>query len=114
MAILMSLGGLVSNMTTAVMAPALTPIGADLGMSAAETQVALSIYVLALAFGPLIIAPFSEMYGRKPVWIFCHLWFILFNSLCPINNSKGVMIAGRFLSGLGASVGIAVSFLVSY
>lgn len=110
MAIIISLGGLVLTMGTSMMAPALPKIGADLHLGSSATQLALSIYVLAQGIGPLLIAPFSEMYGRKPVWIICSLWYILWNTLCPVNKTKGLMIAGRFMSGMGASVGIAVSF----
>lgn len=109
MTTLISVGGLVSTMSTSMMAPALTQISTDLGLSASATQLALSIYLLAFVFGPFIIAPFSEMYGRKPAWLFCHSWYLFWNALCPLNKSKSIMIAGRFLSGFGGSVGIAVS-----
>lgn len=108
MAIILSSSGLVLTMGTSMMAPALLEIGADLGLTSSSTQLVLSIYVLAQGIGPLIIAPCAEMYGRKPVWIMCSLWFILWNSLCPVNNSVGLMIAGRFMSGLGACVSTAV------
>ena len=112
MAIILSLGGLVLTMSTSMMAPALMQIGSDMEMAPSTTQVALSIYVLSLGVGPLVITPFSEMYGRKPLWIIYTLWYILFNTLYPVGRSKGLMIAGRFLAGLGASVGVAVSTLI--
>ena len=105
----MSLGGLVLTMGTSMMAPALPVIADDLHTGSSATQLTLSIYVLAQGVGPLIIAPFSEMYDRKLAWIVFSLWYILWNSICPINKKNGLMIAGRFLSGIGASVGTAVS-----
>lgn len=41
-----------------------------------------------------------------------HIFYILWNTLCPVGSSPGLMIAGRFLSGVGASVGVAVSVSV--
>jgi len=109
MTILLSLGGLVCTMSTSMIAPALNQISIDLDISPSVTQLTMSIYLLAFVFGPLLIASFSEMYGRRPAYILAHLLYILWNTLCPVNKSKGLMIAGRFLSGLGGSVSIAVS-----
>lgn len=77
-------------------------------MSEPVMQVAFSVYTLGLAFGPFIIGPLSELYGRKPVWITCNLWYILWNSLCPVGSNKGMMILGRLLTGSASSVGISV------
>jgi MFS family permease len=52
----------------------------------------------------------SEIYGRKPVFLLSNVWYILWNSLCPVGNSPGLMITGRFLAGCGASAGITVRY----
>ena len=49
------------------MAPALSAIGEDLSIGDAETQLTLSIFVLAFAFGSLILAPLTEVFGGRPV-----------------------------------------------
>jgi MFS family permease len=109
MTILLSLGGLICTMSTSMIAPALNQISIDLDMKPSLMQLTLSIYLLAFVFGPILIASFSEMYGRKPAYILAHLWYIIWNTLCPVNKSKELMIASRFLSGFGGSVSIAVS-----
>lgn len=109
MTVLLSLGGLVCTMSTSMIAPALSQISIDLDMKPSVMQLALSIYLLAFVFGSPLIASVSEIYGRKPAYILAHLWYIVWNTMCPVNKSKGLMIAGRFLSGLGGSVSIAVS-----
>ncbi|KAJ4372573.1 hypothetical protein N0V86_007933 [Didymella sp. IMI 355093] len=50
-------------MVSTIMAPALTTIAIELHMSHIESVMALSIYTLAAAFGPLVIGPLSEVYG---------------------------------------------------
>jgi len=99
----------VCTMSTSMIAPALNQISADLDMQPSVMQLTLSIYLLAFVFGSPIIASLSEVYGRKPAYILAHLWYIIWNTLCPVNSSKGLMIAGRFLSGFGGSVSTAVS-----
>ncbi|KAI0486330.1 major facilitator superfamily domain-containing protein [Xylaria cf. heliscus] len=103
--IVMGLGALVTLVTASVTAAALGDISRDLGLDPATAQISFSVYFLGLAFGPFPIAAISEMNGRRNIWIASNIWFILWNSLCPVGYSKGLMIAGRFLAALGASVG---------
>lgn len=90
-------------MVSTIMAPALHLIAADLNMSSMEAVMAMSAYVLAGAFGPLVIGPLSEVYGRRPVLHISNLWFLGWNLVCGFANSKGLLIAARTLAGLGAS-----------
>lgn len=92
-------------------AAALGDIARDLGISASTAQISFSIYFLGLALGPLVLAAISEMNGRRNVWLFANLWFILWNSLCPVGYNKGLMIAGRFFAATGACVGNTVRAL---
>ncbi|KAI0966806.1 major facilitator superfamily domain-containing protein [Xylaria arbuscula] len=107
--IIVGLGSLVTLITASVTAAALGDISRDLHLDAATAQISFSVYFLGLAFGPFPIAAISEMNGRRNIWIACNIWFILWNSLCPVGYSKGLMIAGRFLAALGASVGNALA-----
>ena len=90
-------------MVSTIMAPALSTIGSELHMSNIESVMALSVYLLATAFGPLLIGPLSEVYGRKPVLHATNIWFLIWNIVCGFAHSKGVLISARFLAGLGAS-----------
>ena len=67
------------------------------------------ITFLGFAFGPFVIAPFAEAYGRRPMWILGNIWFILWNAVVPLGKSTGLMISARFMAGVGASANIAVS-----
>ena len=110
-AIIVSLSQLGTLMSTSMMAAALTLIAHTLQMNATEAQVAFSIFVLGLAFAPFLLAPLSEMYGRRYFWIVSNLWYILWNTICPVGHSRGLMIFGRFMAGSGASVGVTVCYL---
>lgn len=64
----------------------------------------VSIYILGFAFGPLLIAPMSELYGRAPVYNVCNLFFVVFTVCCAVSTNMGMLIAFRFLAGCaGAS-----------
>jgi hypothetical protein len=108
MTLLSSMGGLVTLMSGAMLAPALDAISESLGSSAERTNMMLSIFVLSFAFGPIILAPITEIVGRRPVWLFCSAWYIIWNTVCGFANSSGLMLAARLLAGLGGSVEFAV------
>lgn len=59
----------------------------------------VSVYVLGFAFGPLIIAPLSEMYGRLPLYHSCNFLFIVFTIAAAVAPNMGSFIVFRFLMG---------------
>ncbi|CAK7227443.1 hypothetical protein SCUCBS95973_006545 [Sporothrix curviconia] len=99
----LSATGFCRIMVSTIMAPALPTIAAELRMSSTEAAMALSSYLLATAFGPLITGPLSEVYGRQVVLHASNIWFLVWNAACGFAHSKGTLIASRFLAGLGAS-----------
>ncbi|KAF2485699.1 major facilitator superfamily domain-containing protein [Neohortaea acidophila] len=90
-------------MLSTIMAPALPVIAKELHMSSTESVMALSAYMLATAFGPLVFGPLSEIYGRAPTLHVSNIWFLIWNLVCGFANTKGLLIASRLLAGLGAS-----------
>ncbi|KAI6716097.1 caffeine resistance protein [Marssonina coronariae] len=90
-------------MVSTIMAPALTTIAKELAMSPTEAAMSMSIYLLATAFGPLFIGPLSEIYGRSFVLHSSNVWFLVWNIVCGFAETKGTLIAARFLAGFGAS-----------
>ena len=92
-----------------MVAPALLSISSDLHITnQVESQIVLSIFVLAYAIGPLFLGPLSEIYGRVPVLQLANLFYLVFNLACGFAQNKAEMIVFRFLSGLGGSAPLAV------
>ncbi|OCK73652.1 MFS general substrate transporter [Lepidopterella palustris CBS 459.81] len=59
----------------------------------------VSVYVLGFAFGPLIIAPMSEMYGRLPLYHICNILFIIFTVAAAVSTNMSMFIVFRFFMG---------------
>lgn len=59
----------------------------------------VSIFVLGFAFGPLIIAPLSEMYGRVIIYHVSNVFFVTFTICCAVAKNMDMLMAFRFLSG---------------
>ncbi|KAJ0282853.1 hypothetical protein COL940_004983 [Colletotrichum noveboracense] len=87
-----------------MLAPALDTLADDLNVeSDIETYLLMSIFLLAYAVGPFVLAPLSEMYGRVVVLQSANMFYLIFNTVCGFCTSKEQMLAFRFLSGLGGS-----------
>lgn len=84
------------------MLPALSSIGADLGVeSPNDNQLIVSILFLGLAVGQMIYGPLSDSRGRKPAVL---LGFGLFGAGCLLSivaDGLPTMLAGRFIQGFG-------------
>jgi len=91
-----------------MLAPALPAIGHDLHMSEATAQLTLSVFVLAFAFGPMLLAPFTEVYGRRPIWLLCGAFYTLWSIVSGFSHNKGLLVASRLLAGFGGSVDFVV------
>ncbi|RDW87742.1 hypothetical protein BP5796_03436 [Coleophoma crateriformis] len=59
----------------------------------------VSIFVLGFAFGPLILAPLSEIYGRVIVYNVTNVLFLVFTIMCALAQDTGMLLACRFLAG---------------
>tara|TARA_R100001132_G_scaffold27324_1_gene32287 strand:+ start:762 stop:2009 length:1248 start_codon:yes stop_codon:yes gene_type:complete len=84
------------------MLPALTEIGKELGASQAnDSQLIVSFLFLGLAFGQGIYGPLSDTTGRKPSLYLGFALFLIGGLLSLFSTDLTVMLAGRFLQGLG-------------
>ncbi|KAF2198167.1 MFS general substrate transporter [Delitschia confertaspora ATCC 74209] len=59
----------------------------------------VSVYVLGFAFGPLIVAPLSEMYGRLPLYHTCNVLFTVFTIAAAVSTNMTMFIFFRFFMG---------------
>lgn len=69
----------------------------------------LSIYVFGLAAGPLFLAPLSEFWGRRPIYIWSFVSFVIFLVPCAVAPHLAVLFVFRFLTGAAGSVFLSVS-----
>ncbi|KAF2759379.1 MFS general substrate transporter [Pseudovirgaria hyperparasitica] len=68
----------------------------------------VSVYILGFAFGPLLVAPLSEMYGRTVCYHSCNVLFVIFAIGCAVSNSYGMLVAFRFLMGCAGSAPLTI------
>lgn len=66
----------------------------------------VALYVLGLGLGPLYLAPLSELYGRRIIYIVFFAIFSLLNVGCALVHNAPGLIVLRFLAGVAGRYGI--------
>ncbi len=87
--------------------PAAGDFARDIGVSPHTATLGLSMYVLGLAFGPMSLAPLSEYFGRKPVYIVSYGLFLLLLLGTTYVETLGPFLVLRFFSGYFSSTTIS-------
>ena len=95
--------------TLNVVVPALPQMANRLASDVATIQLAVTVYLLALAAGQLVMGPLSDRFGRRPV-VLAGLALTAAASVLAISvGTVGSLIVARVLQAFGASAGIVVS-----
>lgn len=74
-----------------------------------KTLVVLGIttYLAGLALGSIILAPLSEMYGRRPVYLIAVFMFVVLIVPCALAQDLPTILAVRFLGAIAGSAMIS-------
>jgi len=101
--------GIVMSVTSGVIANvALPTIAATLGVSGATSIWIVNAYQLGIVVTLLPLAALGERSGFRPVFVGGLALFTAASALCALAPDFAVLIAGRFLQGLGAGALMAV------
>lgn len=76
--------------------------------NSALSSFVISIFILGYAFGPLFIAPLSELFGRLYVYHVSNILFTVFLIACGKSTSLGMLITFRFLAGIPGSTPVTL------
>jgi MFS family permease len=68
-------------------------------------------FVIMLGIGPLILAPLSETFGRRNVYIYCYTAFSIMQIPAALAPNIATLLAVRTISGFFGAVAIANGML---
>ncbi|GAA5892882.1 hypothetical protein JCM5296_006032 [Sporobolomyces johnsonii] len=68
------------------------------------TALPLSLYLLGYSAGPFVVAPLSEAYGRRPLFVAGLVLFTAFTGGCAAAPSYGALLVLRFCAGFAGAV----------
>ncbi|GAA5961046.1 hypothetical protein JCM3765_006513 [Sporobolomyces pararoseus] len=92
---------MISAVASSCSSGASTYIHAELGGNEA---LPLSTYLIGYSVGPFFVAPLSETYGRRPLFIAGLVCFTAFMTATGASPNYGALLAFRFLSGVSGAV----------
>jgi DHA1 family bicyclomycin/chloramphenicol resistance-like MFS transporter len=99
----------IGPISMALFTPAMPEIVHAFGTTESAVKLTLSLYFAGFAFAQLACGPLSDGFGRKPV-ITAFMGIYLLASIAAIlAPTIHMLIAARFLQGVGAAAGIAIS-----
>ncbi|WP_431862617.1 multidrug effflux MFS transporter [Azospirillum sp.] len=104
-ALIVTLGPL----SLALYTPAMPMLVEAFHTTASAVKLTLSVYFFGFAFSQLACGPLSDAYGRRPVALGFFAVYAVGSVLAALAWSIDVLLVGRFLQGVGAAAGIAIS-----
>lgn len=98
---------LAASLASSIIAPAEAAIAADTGVQQETAVLCVSLYVLGFAFGPLLWAPVSEVYGRKASMLPAMVGLALFSIGTAVSKNAASIFVTRFFGGIFGSAPVS-------
>ncbi|MFD2740406.1 multidrug effflux MFS transporter [Sulfitobacter aestuarii] len=99
----------VGPVSMALYTPAMPAVGTVFDSPEAVVKLSLTLYFGGFACAQLIAGPLSDALGRRPVTIAFMAIYCLASLGAFLAPSIEVLVLSRFVQGIGASVGVAIS-----
>ncbi|KAL2855324.1 putative MFS transporter [Aspergillus pseudoustus] len=107
--IILSILALITNMAPTMCAPGIQDIAADLDItSTTVSTLAITLYVLGIAIGPMFMSPLSEIYGRVPIYHAANVIFVAFIVGSALSQTAAQFMVFRFISGCAGGTPMAL------
>ncbi|HWK63752.1 MAG TPA: multidrug effflux MFS transporter [Rhizobiaceae bacterium] len=99
----------IGPVSMALFTPAMPELVVAFDTTEAAVKMTLSLYFAGFALTQLVCGPLSDGFGRKPVTFAFLSIYLAASLLALVAPSIELLIAARFLQGVGAAVGLAMS-----
>jgi DHA1 family bicyclomycin/chloramphenicol resistance-like MFS transporter len=105
--LLVAMSGL-GPMSMQALMPALPALAAYFREDIAVAQLAISLYLVGLAFSQLVVGPLSDRYGRRPVILIGLALMVVSSGVGIFAVTLQQVVAARIVQAFGAAAGLAV------
>ncbi|KAH8704225.1 major facilitator superfamily domain-containing protein [Talaromyces proteolyticus] len=100
MVLIVSFSSLCVTCTSALYSSTYDQITVQFHISELAATVGLSLFIFGMGVGPMFVAPISEYYGRRPIYLVSLALFTIWLIPCATAQNLATMLAGRMLGGL--------------
>jgi MFS family permease len=90
-------------------APGVPQLVKDFSVTNTElSSFVVSVYLLGYCFGPLLLAPLSEIYGRRYLYHGCNILYVIWTVACAVAPEIGSLVVFRFFAGFAGSCPLTI------
>ncbi|KIW44965.1 uncharacterized protein PV06_03394 [Exophiala oligosperma] len=104
---IIALMAILSPLASSMFTPGISQIAEDLNTDEQSVIATTTGFVIMLGFGPLMLAPFSETFGRRRLYLWGFSIFTLLQLASAFSPNIATLISLRTISGFFGSVGLA-------
>ncbi|KAJ4333019.1 hypothetical protein N0V87_007918 [Didymella glomerata] len=108
MGVMLAFDALSASMGSSIFSSATGPVAAQFGVGREVGTLGTSLFVFGYAFGPLMWAPISELYGRRPPLVIAAFGFSIFTIAVAVAKDIQTVMICRFFAGLCGSSPLAI------
>ncbi|KAJ0414461.1 major facilitator superfamily domain-containing protein [Aspergillus carlsbadensis] len=83
--------------------PASGPLTEEWDISAVVYNLGITLFCIGFALAPMVLAPFSEINGRRPIFVASGVLFVAMIVACGGTRLFSGFLVARFFQGVGAS-----------
>ncbi|CAG8288246.1 unnamed protein product [Penicillium salamii] len=99
--VLMAFNTFITPLASSMFTPGISDVMKEFNVTSSMLgSFVVSVYILGYCFGPFLIAPLSEIYGRVALYHSCNLLFLIFTIACAVAQSMPQLIVFRLLAGM--------------
>ncbi|CAK3806823.1 transporter mfs2 [Lecanosticta acicola] len=98
---------ILSPLASSMFTPGISQIAEGLDTTEDSVIACTTGFVVMLGVGPLVLAPLSETFGRRIMYLSCFSIFAILQIPSALSPNIGTLVATRTLAGFFGSVGIA-------
>ena len=106
---LLTLISILGQLSIGLYTPSLPSLTQALSASAGEIKLTMTVFLASFAVAQLFWGAFSDRFGRRPILFAGVAVYLAGTIICLTAGSIDILIAGRFIQGIGACVGITIS-----
>jgi multidrug resistance protein len=107
--IILALGSFCVTCTSSLYTTTYEGMSADFGSSRLVNTCGLTTFVFGLGFGPMLLGPLSEFYGRRVIYLLAFGGFFIWLIPCAVAQNIATMLIARFFDGLCGSAFLSVA-----
>lgn len=108
MGVILAFDALSASMGSSIFSSATLPVASEFGVGREVGTLGTSLFVFGYAFGPLMWAPISELYGRRPPLVIAAFGFSIFTIAVAVAKDIQTVMICRFFAGLCGSSPLAI------